>query len=220
MTWIKICGTTNIDDARVAVEAGADAVGFVFVPQSPRFIEPKAAAEIIAQLPGKVEKVGVFVNELPSKVREVVKQAKLTAVQLHGDESVEYAQMLFPDKEHLRVYRAFSMKTMFSVASGAAFLNERSRAVYDAVLVDSGSSTRVGGTGLTFDWNRAQPFINGLRKKHKVIVAGGLTPENVAKALEMFKPWGVDVASGVEASPGKKDHQKIRDFIQAVRAAD
>jgi phosphoribosylanthranilate isomerase len=219
MTWIKICGTTNLEDARVAVDAGADAIGFVFVRQSPRWIEHEAVAGIIAELPEKIEKVGVFANELPSKVREVVKHAGLTAVQLHGDESLDYAQALFLDKTRPRVYRALSMRTVFSVTSGAAFLNPRSQALFDAVLVDSGSPTRQGGTGLTFDWVRAQPFISGLRKKHKVIVAGGLTPDNVARALEMFKPWGVDVASGVEASPGKKDQQKVRDFIKAVRAA-
>jgi phosphoribosylanthranilate isomerase len=162
--------------------------------------------------------VGVFVNELPSRIREIVKQAGLTAVQLHGEESAEYAQVLFPEKDRQKIYRALSMRTMFSVASGAAFLNQKAQAAFDAVLVDSGSPTRHGGTGLTFDWTRAQPFINGLRKKHKVILAGGLTPDNVARAIEMFKPWGVDVASGVEASPGKKDPDKVREFVRAVRA--
>jgi phosphoribosylanthranilate isomerase len=216
--WIKIYGNTNLEDARAAAEAGADAVGFVFVRESPRWIEPAAAGEIVAQLPATVEKVGVFVNELPSKIREIVKQAGLTAVQLHGNETLEYAQVLFGQKDRPKIYRAMSMRTVFSVASGASFLNPKAQAIFDAVLVDSGSPTRHGGSGLTFDWIRAQPFITGLRKKHRVIVAGGLTPDNVAHAIEMFKPWGVDVASGVEAAPGKKDHDKIRSFVQAVRA--
>jgi phosphoribosylanthranilate isomerase len=222
MTWVKICGNTNLEDARAAVDAGADALGFVFA-ESPRRISPELAAQIVAQLPGEVEKVGVFVNELPSKIRETVKQVGLTAVQLHGDETVAYAEVLFSQERewHPKVYRALAMSTVFSVTSGATFLHDRrAETAFDAVLVDSGSPARHGGTGLTFDWSRAQPLLVGLRKKFRVVVAGGLTPENVAKAIEMFKPWGVDVASGVEARPGKKDHEKIRSFIAAVRKSE
>jgi len=215
-TWIKICGTTNVADALLAVEAGADAIGFVFA-ESPRRIEPGQAAEITAQLPPGLEKVGVFVNERAAHIRWVVKQAGLTAVQLHGDEAAEFAANLFPEEERPRLYRAVSMRTIFSAANVTALLREhRTKPVFDALLVDSGSPTR-GGTGLTFDWDRAQPFITGLKKSGKVIVAGGLTPQNVARAIALFRPWGVDVASGVEREPGKKDPDKLRAFVQAVR---
>jgi phosphoribosylanthranilate isomerase len=221
MTWIKICGTTNLEDALLASRAGADAVGFVFA-ESPRRIEPKLAAEIVAQLPVTIEKVGVFANERAARIRAIVKQVALTAVQLHGDETTDLAEQLFPetDKTRPRLYRALSMKTIFSSANAAALLRaQRVKPVFDALLVDSGSP-RGGGTGLTFDWDRAQPFIVGLKKTGKVIVAGGLTPENVARAIQMFRPWGVDVATGVESAPGKKDSQKVAAFVNAVRSVD
>jgi phosphoribosylanthranilate isomerase len=221
MIWVKICGTTNLEDARAAADAGADAVGFVFA-DSPRKIDPKQAAEIVSQLPSAVEKVGVFVNERAARIREIVKQVGLTAVQLYGEEAADSAERLFPvePQQRPRVYRALSMKTIFSAANATAFLRaHRVKQVFDALLVDSGSSTRGGGTGLTFDWERARPFITGLKKTGKVIVAGGLTPENVARAVEMFRPWGVDVASGVEKEPGRKDHEKIRAFVTAARRA-
>ncbi len=218
MTWLKICGTTNLDDARLAIDAGADAVGFVF-GASPRRVQPALVAEIVAQLPPQAEKVGVFVNERPARIREIVRQAGLTAVQLHGDESVHYAEDLFAGQQNRpRVYRALSMKTVFSAANVTAFLRaHRVKQVFDAVLVDSGSPSRGGGTGLTFDWDRARPFIERLKRMGKVIVAGGLTPENVAGAIELFRPWGVDVASGVEHEPGKKDPEKVRAFAAAVK---
>jgi phosphoribosylanthranilate isomerase len=221
MTWIKICGTTNLEDALLASRAGADAVGFVFA-ESRRRIEPKLAAEIVAQLPAAIEKVGVFANERVARIRAIVKQAALTAVQLHGDETTELAEQLFPEKDapRPRLYRALSMKTMFSSANVAEQLRaQRTRPIFDALLVDSGSP-RGGGTGLTFDWDRAQPFIVGLKKTGKVIVAGGLTPDNVVRAIQMFRPWGVDVATGVESEPGKKDPQKVVAFVSAVRSAD
>jgi phosphoribosylanthranilate isomerase len=220
MTWIKICGITNDEDARLALEAGADALGFIFTP-SPRRVEPHLAREIISKLPPKVEKIGVFVNESPSKIREVVRECGLTGVQLHGGESdFETAQMLFPRSsgERKRVYMAFSMKSLFTPGSGAATIRDpKWHSVFDAVLVDSGSATRRGGTGLTFDWTRSQPFIRELKKLYKVIIAGGLNPENAGRAIELFKPWGVDVASGVEREPGKKDPDKVRAFVAAVR---
>jgi phosphoribosylanthranilate isomerase len=220
MTWIKICGMTNLEDALAAADAGADAVGFVLA-ESPRRIEPPLVAAIVTHLPAAIEKVGVFVNERPSRIREIVKQTGLNAVQLHGDEPADFAEQLFPGTaaERPRVYRALSMKTIFSAANATAFLRvHRVKQIFDALLVDSGSPNR-GGTGFTFDWERARPFISGLKKTGKVIVAGGLTPENVARAIEIFRPWGVDVATGVESTPGKKDHEKIRAFVEAVRKA-
>jgi phosphoribosylanthranilate isomerase len=218
MTWVKICANTNLEDARVAVEAGADAVGFVFAAESPRRVDAQQVRDIVSQLPPEVEKVGVFVNAPAAEIRSTVKLAGLTAVQLHGEESNAFAEHLFPEGERPRIYRGLSLKTVFSAASGAGFLRGKSP-VFDAVLVDSGSATQHGGTGLTFDWSRAQPFIRGLRKKYKVIVAGGLTPQNVAQAIDLFRPWGVDVATGVESAPGRKDHDKVRAFIAAVKSS-
>jgi phosphoribosylanthranilate isomerase len=226
MTWIKICGITNQEDARLALEAGADALGFIFAP-SPRHVEPHTVREIVAKLPPKVEKIGVFVNETPAKIREVVRESGLTGVQLHGGESdFEIAQTIFPDagaaskgvSGRKRLYLAFSMKSLFTPGSGAATIRDpKWQSVFDAVLVDSGSAIRRGGTGLTFDWARSQPFIRELKKLYKVIIAGGLNPENAGRAIELFKPWGVDVASGVEQEPGKKDPEKVRAFVAAVR---
>lgn len=218
--WVKICGTTSLEDALLAAEAGADAVGFVFAAESPRRVEPKQVAEIVAQLPKSIEKVGVFLNERPARIREIVKSTGLTTVQLYGAEPVALAAQLYPEGEKRpRIYCAISMKTVFSAANAAAALRvTRERPVYDAVLVDSGSASRGGGTGLTFDWERARPFINGLKKSGKVIVAGGLKPENIARAIEIFRPWGVDVCSGVEREPGKKDPEKVRAFVAAARS--
>jgi phosphoribosylanthranilate isomerase len=219
MTWVKICGTTNLEDALAAVEAGADALGFIFAP-SPRRIEPQAAREIVRQVPEQVEKVGVFVNETSARIRDVVKQVGLNAVQLHGDETLEFAEQLFPADARPRIYQAVSMKSWFSQSGGGAFVwDERARKLFSALVVDSGSPTRRGGTGLTFDWSRAQAFIASLKKQYKVIVAGGLNPENAARAVRLFRPWGVDVTSGVEREPGKKDPEKMRAFVAAVHSA-
>jgi phosphoribosylanthranilate isomerase len=221
MTWIKICGITNEQDASLALEAGADALGFIFAP-SQRRVEPQTVREIVAKLPPKVEKVGVFVNESPAKIREVVQECGLTGVQLHGGETeLETAPSLFPrtGRERKRVYMALSMKSLFTPGSGGATIRDpKWQSVFDAVLVDSGSATRRGGTGLTFDWARSQPFIRELKKLYKVIIAGGLNPENAGRAIELFRPWGVDVASGVEMEPGKKDPDKVRAFVTAVRS--
>jgi phosphoribosylanthranilate isomerase len=219
VTWIKICGTTNLEDALASVEAGADAVGFVFAP-SPRRIDPDSAGEIVRQLPEAVEKVGLFVNESPARIREVVKQAGLTAVQLHGDETVDFVEKLFPAGTRPRIYQAVSITSWFSQTGSGGFVrDERARKLFAGVLVDSGSTAHRGGTGLAFDWTRAQPFIASLKKQYKVIVAGGLNPENAARAVALFRPWGVDVASGVEREPGKKDLEKLRAFVAAVNSA-
>ena len=216
MTWIKVCGTTNLEDARVAVECGADALGFIFAP-SPRRIAPEAARAIMRELPQRVEKVGVFVNEDPGRIVEIVARAGLTAVQLHGGERVEdYTKQLFPggkNEKGLRLYRALPLQALLDAAERTA------NSAVDAVLVDSGSPGQ-GGTGQRFDWERAAPLVASLREKTKIIIAGGLTPETVAHAVARFRPWGVDVVSGVEREPGKKDHHAVRAFIAAVKAAE
>jgi phosphoribosylanthranilate isomerase len=206
--WVKICGTTNLEDALVSVEAGADALGFIFAP-SPRRISPKGAKKIISELPKKVEKVGVFVNQRREVILDTVGEAGLTAIQLHGDEDPESAEIL---KKRVRVYKVVNAH---SVANGAdEFVN-----VAAAIFVDAGSREKRGGTGRTFAWDEAAPFIKLLRRRTKVVIAGGLDPGNVSRAIELFQPWGVDVVSGVEKEPGKKDHDKVRAFVTAARAA-
>jgi len=217
MTWVKICGMTNLEDALVAVDAGADAVGFVFYEKSPRCVSVETAREIVAELPSCVEKVGVFVNEPPERVSAIADDACLTAVQFHGDEYQNPERysiggklfFSFPVSEALRELRgpigSFTLPK-FPKSSG--------------ILLDSGTQAIRGGTGKTFAWGEARWLIQGLTRVHSVVIAGGLTPSNVAWAAEFLRPWGVDVASGVEASPGKKDPEKLRAFVRAVREMD
>jgi phosphoribosylanthranilate isomerase len=222
MTWIKICGTTSLEDALAAVDAGADALGFVFAP-SPRRISPRDAARITAALPAAVEKVGVFVNQSLELVVDTVEKAGLTGVQLHGEEDGRFARRLREQvRSQLLLLKAISMnevgkakgKTFAIAAAGDA------AAAFSALMLDSGSHTTRGGTGLAFDWQEAVPVARLLARKFKLIIAGGLNPDNVAKALRTFQPWGVDVASGVEQSPGKKDREKLQAFVAAVRACE
>jgi phosphoribosylanthranilate isomerase len=174
-------------------------------------VSPKDAAKIIAELPNNVEKIGVFVNQAQEIVLDTVVKAGLTGVQLHGDEDSEYLRALAKAAPELRIYRAMPMSAVLrdpaSVPMNVA-----------ALLLDSAAEGKRGGSGKSFDWDEAAPFIALLRGKVKVVVAGGLTPTNVQKAIETFRPWGVDVVSGVESEPGKKDHEKLRAFVQAARA--
>jgi phosphoribosylanthranilate isomerase len=231
MTWVKICGTTTRDDAFAAVEAGADAVGFVFAP-SPRRIAPEAAQEIAAALPRPVDKVGVFANESAERIESVARQVGLTVVQLHGDESPDFARRLFRSTDgradgraRLRVFKAVSV-----MAGVEGVLRDFASAdAVDGIVLDSavlrvacmGQGTELvrGGTGVSFDWKRATAFVPGIAQRTRIILAGGLSPANVADAVRILNPWGVDVCTGVEASPGAKDHTKIRAFVAAVRDA-
>ena len=213
MTWIKICGTTNLEDALTAVDAGADALGFVFYEKSPRKIDPEAAGKITAKLPASIEKVGVFVEEPVEKILLTVAQAGLTAAQLHGDQYLESLQL--KSARDLKVFLVVPAKNL----SSTDWLKGKGLGV-NAVFFDSGTPQLPGGTGKAFDWNSAAPAIEAISKDANVVVAGGLTPANVGEAIRILKPWGVDVASGVEARPGKKDPKKVRAFIEAVRQAD
>ncbi len=216
MTWVKICGMTNLEDALAAVEAGADAVGFVFYEKSPRNISVEAAREIVEKLPEGVEKVGVFVGELPPQaVTEVVKRARLTSMQIYGGSAlVGAAQWHEAGLKLLVAIRAEDLIEGEVIVTG-----DFAELSYAAVL-DSGSGERPGGTGKRFDWVNSQIAVQGLGELLPVVVAGGLTPGNVAEAIRLLKPWGVDVASGVEERPGKKDPDKVRAFVKAVRDAD
>jgi phosphoribosylanthranilate isomerase len=236
MPWIKVCGITNIEDARAAVDAGADALGFVFA-ESSRRVDAQTARTIASALGRNVDLVGVFVDQSPERIVDTVVEAGLTAVQLHGGETVDFARKL-----HAALSRLSSpVKLIRSVTTppaptGAEALGwdpsavgivqvdphtaEMKPGVFAAVLVDSGCSTQRGGTGKTFDWHGTRMLFAFMQSHTKVIVAGGLTPENVAEAVELFQPWGVDVSSGVEAGPGKKDPEKVKAFIGAVRATE
>ncbi len=217
MTWIKICGMTNLEDALVAVEAGADAVGFVFYEKSPRNVSLGIAREIIRELPKQVEKVGVFVNETEDFIDSVVAETAITAVQMHGDdEDPHVADLIVKRRSDLKILPAISMKR--AKPEGWAMTWD-SRSVY-AFLLDSGINGKHGGTGERFDWNGSDNSVEAIRRIGKVVAAGGLCPSNVSDAIAALKAWGVDVVSGVEASPGKKDPAKVRAFVRAVREHD
>jgi phosphoribosylanthranilate isomerase len=197
---IKICGITRVADAAAAVEAGADAVGFVFWERSPRYVDPEFARRIVATLPPFVTPVGVFVNQAPGHVNDVARRVQLGAVQLHGDEAPVVAQ-------------AIEGPVIKSVAADAA----DALAWPDAVLllVDAADPERRGGTGELADWAQAA----AIAARRRVLLAGGLTPENVEEAVARVRPFGVDVSSGVEQSPGVKDPVKIQAFVTAARRA-
>ncbi len=223
MTWVKICGMTNLEDALVAVEAGADAVGFVFYEKSPRCVTVEAVREIVRKLPESVEKVGVFAGESLARAVEIgacVGFDSLQVYPLSGPKSVTVAES--PDfLKQKRLYFAFPMQKLVSDEHAITFQETKSpENTFVAILIDSGGTQRPGGTGLTFDWNKAAPIVASLSRKQDVVIAGGLTAQNVGKAIEILRPWGVDVASGVEVSPGKKDAEKVRAFVRAVREMD
>jgi phosphoribosylanthranilate isomerase len=207
---------TNLEDATVAVEAGADAVGFVFYEKSPRKVSVQAARGIVEKLPERVAKIGVFVNEAPEKVSRVADEAGLTAVQFHGDEYQrpgEYvvnrtAFFCLPAIEMIQKWRG---EGVFLVSG---FPN------LAGILLDSATPEQRGGTGKPFAWGEAYGFVQANGSHHPIVIAGGLTPTNIEWAVGFLRPWGVDVASGVEVRPGKKDPEKVRAFVKAVRNAD
>lgn len=218
MTWIKICGTTNLEDAQLAVAAGADALGFVFYEKSPRKIDPDAAREIVAKLASRVEKVGVFVDGSADHIREIAQRSRLTAVQLYGAKVIaEFVSRVANVGKSPKLIPACAADKL---AEGGVFYSEEAKQAILALLLDAEAGVHPGGTGKTFDWNKAYRMVQALSLTVPVIVAGGLTPANVALAVRRFTPWGVDVASGVESKPGKKDPEKVRAFVEAVRGAE
>jgi phosphoribosylanthranilate isomerase len=221
MTWVKICGTTNLEDALTAIDAGADAVGFVFYEKSPRKLSAEAARDIVKELPKGVEKVGVFVDADCDSIRGTVLQAGLTAVQLHGKTSRDSVwQDARPAVESVGVSKLIPMIPGNDLNNGGIFMSNRVHETTFALLIDAEVNGTSGGTGSTFDWDATQGMVQSISLRLPVIIAGGLTPSTVGKAMKMFQPFGVDVASGVEASPGKKDPDKVRAFVRAVRDID
>lgn len=216
MTWVKVCGTTNLHDAQMSVSSGANALGFIFAP-SPRRVEITLAAEIVAALPDGVEKIGVFVNESPAHVAEIVTQAGLTGVQLHGDEPAEQLPEFRQAIGDRRIIKSLQAQAVLSTARDMVPKYLRSRGSLDAVLLDSGSAAQRGGTGIPFAWGEAAAVAASIQETIPLIIAGGLQAQNVGEALRLFHPWGVDVVSGVEREPGQKDETRLRDFVAAVR---
>jgi phosphoribosylanthranilate isomerase len=226
--WIKICANTSLEDAQLAVDAGADAVGFVFA-ESPRQVTRAQVKEIAPRLPKTVEKYGVFVDTGFDEVVETIVECGLTGVQLHTTSDPGLAVSL---REHFGAVlrngnlnvrqpeRLGVLRVLHYASDFDAQLEElRHDDAVDAVLIDSRTAKAVGGTGVAFDWQAAQTSFLRTAPHLRLIVAGGLNPENVANALYTLHPWGVDVASGVEMSPGKKDPKKIKAFVNAVRHA-
>jgi phosphoribosylanthranilate isomerase len=198
---VKVCGTTRLKDALLAVECGADAIGFIFYKKSPRCVTAKTAKEICSKLPPFVQRVGVFVNETAEKINRIADRCGLDAVQLHGDESPAFCK-----KIRHRVIKAVRVKDPGS-------LKDLSRYPVDGFLLDTYKEDQWGGTGKVFDWELAARA----KKYGPVILAGGLNPRNVKAAIQKVQPYGVDVSSGVEQSPGKKDPKKVKAFLKAVR---
>ena len=206
MTRVKICGITNLADALAAAEDGADALGFVFWPRSPRRISPAKAAAIIRNLPPMVTPVGLFVNALPAEVKRIAKRAGLSVVQLHGDETPREVAALA--KAGLKVIKAipvgpgFAAKQLKPYRAAAAF------------LLDAHDPERRGGTGRSFDWQKA----GAATRFGRLFLAGGLSPSNVARAIGQTRPYGVDVSSGVEKRTGVKNRKKVSEFIRRAKA--
>jgi phosphoribosylanthranilate isomerase len=203
MTKIKICGIKTLNDALTAIDAGADYLGFNFYPESVRFIEKQACSEITSVLNREhpqIKLVGVYVNSSVEEVKDILSLCSLDLAQLHGDETVEILNRL--DGKAFKAFRGIPESV-----DGFA------RSESPAFLVDASVKGVYGGSGVTADWNGAAE----LAKKYPLLLAGGLTPENVVEAIRRVKPWGVDVASGVESAPGKKDASKMKAFVQAIR---
>lgn len=205
MTLIKICGITNLDDAFAAVNAGADALGFNFYKPSPRYITPQLAREITARLPESLLTVGVFVNEdSPAAVRNIANEAGLKAAQLHGDESPEYCRDLAAD---YYVIKTFAVSDTFDVQTAKTYPVE-------AVMLDTKHQSLRGGTGQVFDWSVAKQAASAIPK---LFLAGGLSPENIENAIKTVRPFAVDACSALEDTPGKKNFERMRVFINTVR---
>ncbi len=206
--WVKICGITNVGDALEAVELGADALGFIFYEKSPRKITKEKAKEIIDKIQTvkqRVVKVGLFVDELEERVNEITSYCDFDILQFHGDETPDYCKK-FPQK----IIKAFRIKDRESLVNIPKY-------EVDYYLLDAYSEVAPGGTGRTFNWELA---IAAKKFERPIILSGGLNPEHIIEALEKVSPFGVDVSSGVELSPGKKDYKKLKEFITKVRGFD
>jgi phosphoribosylanthranilate isomerase len=204
MVKVKICGITNIDDALAAVDFGADALGFVFFKKSPRYVLPEKAAAIIKELPPFIQTVGVFANEQRENIEAVIAASRIDLVQLHGDEDPAMCKLT------KRVVKGIRIKSLDSLAPLGRYAPHVS-----AFLLDAYTADKLGGTGMIFNWDIAVEA----KQFGKIILAGGLTTDNVSKAVKYVKPYGVDVSSGVELAKGKKDLGKMKLFIEKAKGA-
>jgi len=204
MVKVKICGITNLQDAQAAVEAGCDALGFVFYRKSPRYITPWKTREIIGQLPKRVIKVGVFVNAKEKTIKNIAKLCGLDILQFHGNESPEFCQRF----RHYKIIKAFRIKNRIDSKN---ILKYRT----SAYLFDAFVKSRPGGTGRKFDWSLIRDIIDDI--KRPIFLSGGLTKDNVKVAIKVINPDWVDVSSSVEIGPGKKDRKKVKEFIEIVK---
>jgi phosphoribosylanthranilate isomerase len=213
MTKIKICGIKTIQDALAALDAGADLLGFNFYPKSPRYIDVGTCRSIMSAMRryAQINYVGVFVNASAAEIRATMETCGLNLAQLHGDETLDMLQCL--DGKAFKAVR-LSADSVTDSRTITDFAASR-RGMMPVLLVDAAVKGAYGGTGVTADWSGAAE----LAKQYSILLAGGLTPENVARAVEQVKPWGVDVASGVESAPGVKDANKMKAFVKAVRSA-
>ena len=204
--WIKICGVTRNRDALLAAELGADAIGLVFYANSPRALVATQISSVVANVPGSISVIGLFVNPTREEVEVVLSTGLVDVLQFHGEEDEEFCNSF--DRPYLK---AFQVKDLQSLDST---LSEYRTATY--ILLDSYSVEKMGGTGQKFDWSIGENIVQNLDQK--VVVAGGLKPENIRDAVIKMSPFGVDVSSGVESSPGLKDAEKLRKFIEGARS--
>jgi phosphoribosylanthranilate isomerase len=198
---VKICGVTNYQDASAAVDMGADLLGFNFYPESPRFVSPEKATKIINRLPGFIDIAGVFVNASFEQIQKTINQCQLNWVQLHGDESPQFCQSFL--SLNVRTMKALRVKDQTDIERADDFFT-------DAILLDAFNPEKYGGTGIAFDWN----IIGHIGKR--VFLAGGINPDNAADAVELGV-YGIDVCSGIEAEPGKKDHKKMKELFENIQ---
>ena len=205
MTLIKICGITNVHDALAAVAAGADALGFNFYKPSPRYVTPQTVREIVAKLPVSVLTVGVFVNEESQSVRNIANEANVAALQLHGDESPEYCRELGKDRY---VIKTFAVANDFDVQRIRLYRVE-------AIMLDTKHNSLRGGTGRVFDWSVAKEVNDFVPK---LFLAGGLSPENIEEAVATVRPYAIDACSALEDAPGRKNHERMRAFVEIARS--
>ena len=198
---VKICGITNFEDAKAAVDLGANIIGFNFYPKSPRYITPQATAEIIYKLPAFIDTAAIFVNDSRQKIKDTLEICPLDWIQLHGDETPEFCHSL--TVLNVKTMKAIRVKDKSDIDRATDYLT-------DAVLLDAYHPEKYGGTGITFDWN----IIGSLDKR--VFLAGGINPENARAAVELGV-YGIDICSGIEASPGKKDHEKMKLLLENIK---
>ncbi len=198
---VKICGITNYEDAAAAMDMGADLIGFNFYAESPRYVPPEDAAKIINKLPAFADIAGVFVNSTFEQIRQVIKMCQLNWVQLHGDETPEFCESFL--SLNVKTMKAIRVKEQKDIKKAESFFT-------DAILLDAFHPEKYGGTGITFDWN----IVGHIGKR--IFLAGGINPDNAVSAIELGV-YGIDVCSGVEAEPGRKDHKKMKKLFDNIR---